>query len=80
MPELREKVMSIICEEWPEGDIPLNPTTIRQRLRKAGVRTSEGEVRLRLEQLRRHCDINTSLEPGGPDAPTVVGVNPELCS
>jgi hypothetical protein len=79
MPVLRERVISIICEEWPNGENALDRATISERLKGAGVRASDGAVRQMLFQLSDHRDITLSAEPGGLAGPTIVGVRPDLC-
>jgi hypothetical protein len=79
MPGLREEVISIICNEWPNGETALNPATLCEQLQNAGVSVSEAEVRLELEHLTDHRDIEISLEPGGTAGPTVTGVRPGFC-
>ena len=79
MPGLRERVISIICEEWPNGENALTHATISERLKSAGVEASDGAVRQLLFQLSDRRDITLSSEPGGTAGPTVVGVSPELC-
>jgi hypothetical protein len=51
MPELRERVMAAICEEWPNPDNEVNSTTIYERLNRDGDDASEVEVRQVLLQL-----------------------------
>ena len=79
MPGLRERVISILCEEWPNGESALDHATITERLKSAGAEAPEGAVRQVLFQLSDRRDITLSSEPGGTAGPTVVGVRPELC-
>jgi hypothetical protein len=44
MPGLREEIISIICEEWPNADDELNEFAIQERLEDAGVVASEDDV------------------------------------
>jgi hypothetical protein len=77
---LRQRVIWIICEEWPDGEKPLDHATISKRLESAGIEASDGAVRQVLFQLSDNRDITLSSEPGGTAGPTVVGVRPGLCS
>jgi hypothetical protein len=82
MPGLREQVVLIICQEWPKGDIALNPATISGRLQQSAGYSSatEAEVRLELEHLTDHGFITTSVVPDGTTDPTVTSVRPDLCA
>ncbi len=42
MPGLRERVISIICEEWPNGEHALDHATISERLKSAGAEAPGG--------------------------------------
>ena len=44
VPGLREEIISIICEEWPNSDDELNQVAIDERLEDAGVVASEDGV------------------------------------
>ena len=83
MPGLREKVISIICEEWQKGqdrEIELNAATISERLQQDGVaEASEDAVRLELTHLVDQRLIATGAEPPGTDDRPVRHVSPELC-
>ena len=66
MPELRERVISIICEEWPNGEHALDRATISERLKSAGAEAPEGAVRQLLFQLSdRHRPRALFAQPRG---------------
>jgi hypothetical protein len=82
MPALREKIISIICEEWQKAEdreTPLDAATISEQLGQAGVIVSDAEVQLELERLVGHEQIILEAEPGRVGLPVIVWVNPELC-
>ncbi len=82
MPELREEVISIICEEWAKGEdreAPLNAATISEQLQEAGVRAAKDQVQLELENLVGQHLITLEAEPGRLGPPDVGSVSPELC-
>jgi hypothetical protein len=78
MPGLRERVIAIICAEWPNPDNEMDSATIYERLRN-GDDASEAAVRQVLFQLSDHGDITLVLEPSRGSGPVVADVNPELC-
>ena len=81
MPGLREEIISIICQEWPDSEDELNQVTIRERLKVAGVEASEDDVQEELVQLANHQDIRLATEAGAPGGWAVVTeVDPKLCS
>jgi hypothetical protein len=59
--ELREKIIAIICEEWPNSDNELEATAKSERLQSQGVETSEQAVRVVLLQLADHKYIGLAL-------------------
>ncbi len=79
MPELREEIISIICEEWPNSDDELNQVAIHERLEDAGVVASEDDVQQVLLQLSDHDAIRLAGEPGATGGLAIVYVDPELC-
>jgi Fe2+ or Zn2+ uptake regulation protein len=80
MPGLREKVISIICEEeWPDPDNDVSSVTVYEKLKSAGEDTTESEVRQVLIQLSEHGDIKLTLEPSRGAGPVVFDVRPGLC-
>ena len=79
MPELHEEIISIICEEWPDGDDELNQVTIHERLEAAGVAATEDDVQQVLLQLSDHRNITLAVEPGGTGGLAVADVHPDLC-
>jgi hypothetical protein len=76
---LRERVIAVICEEWPNPHNEVNSSTIYERLKRDGDGASEDEVRQVLFQLSDHLDITLALDPGRGSGPVVVDVDPELC-
>jgi hypothetical protein len=79
VPGLREEIISIICEEWPNSDDELNEVAIHDRLEVAGVGASQDGVQETLLQLSDHNDIRLAGEPGAPGGLAVDYVDPELC-
>ena len=94
MPVLREEIISIICEEWPNSDDELNEVAseewpnsddelnevaIHERLKVAGVGASQDGVLEVLLQLSDHEYIRLAGEPGAPGGLSVVDVDLELC-
>jgi hypothetical protein len=94
VPVLREEIISIICEEWPNSDEELNEVAseewpnsdeelnevaIHERLKVAGVGASQDGVLEVLLQLSDHEYIRLAGEPGAPGGLAVVYVDPELC-
>ncbi len=80
-PGLREKIVAIICEEWPNPDKEIDATTIFERLQSEGVAASELAVLDVLLQLADHGDIDLVLanDPPTTDDMTIRGVRQELC-
>ena len=76
MPGLRDRVIAIICEEWPNPENKVQSATIYERLQSADAEASEHDVREVLIQLANHDEITLVFETASP---TVVGVHPELC-
>jgi Fe2+ or Zn2+ uptake regulation protein len=80
MPELRERVIAVICEEaWPHPDNEVSSATIHRRLQRRGDNATVDEVQQVLFQLRDHGDITLVLDPGQQSGPVVNSVDPELC-
>ena len=82
VPELRDEVIAIICEEWEkvqDRKTEVSAAMISERLQKAGVSATEAEVQLELEPLMGQGLITLEAEPGRLGPPTVVRVNPDLC-
>jgi hypothetical protein len=76
---LREEIISIICEEWPNSEDELNEFVIHERLVAAGVEASEDDVQQVLLQLSDHQYIRLAGEPNALGGMAVVDVDPELC-
>jgi hypothetical protein len=83
-PGLRERVIAVICEEWPKRrDNELQSATIYERLINEGVAVSYAALNNVLLELAQHNDI--TLELGSPTLPsdaamTVLDVSSELCA
>jgi hypothetical protein len=79
MPGLRERVIAIICEKWPNPDNEVLSTAICELLQSGDAGVSAHDVREVLIQLADHRDITLVLEASGGTDSTVVGVHSELC-
>ena len=80
-PGLREKIIAIICEEWPNPDSEIEATTIFERLQSEGVEASQQAVQDVLLQLAQHNDITLYL-PSNQHPFTdvsIVHVSQKLC-
>jgi Fe2+ or Zn2+ uptake regulation protein len=79
-PGLREKIIAIICEEWPDPDKEIGADTIFERLQSEGGEASEQVVRDVLLQLADHGDIDLVIATEPPTTyMTIHGVRQELC-
>ena len=80
MPGLRERIISIICQEWAKGEdreTPLNAATISEQGQKAGGSAFRSRSPARAKVPRRSAPYHTlAAEPG---TTTVGSVIPELC-
>ena len=80
-PGLRERVIAIICEEWPTPDNGLSSSAIYERLIRDGVSVSGQALHDVLGQLGSHGDITlvigTTPHPGV--GMTIRGVSSKLC-
>jgi hypothetical protein len=79
MPSLRERVIAIICEKWPNPDNEVLSTTICELLQSGDGEVSAHDVREVLIQLADHGDITLVLEASRGTDSSVVGVDPKLC-
>ena len=77
-PGLREKIIAIICEEWPPPDNELYAADILERLQSEGVEASEQAVLDVLLELVDHGHMFLGEGPTGA-GPTILEVNQELC-
>jgi Fe2+ or Zn2+ uptake regulation protein len=59
-PGLREKIVAIICEEWPNPDNQIAAATIFKHLQSEGVEASEQDVHNVLFQLVQQGVIGLS--------------------
>ena len=75
--ELREKIIAVICEEWPTAQNELENTYLLERLRSEGEEVSEHRLRSVLVHLADRGDITFVLESS--TGMTVRDVKPELC-
>jgi hypothetical protein len=80
-PGLREKIIAIICEEWPNPDNQIHAATIFGRLQSEGVEASVLAVHNALFQLAQHGEIVLNL-PASHHPFTdlsILRVSQELC-
>ena len=80
-PGLREKIIDIICEEWPNQDNKIAAATIFGRLQSEGVEASVLAVHNALYQLGQRGEIVLNL-PAAHHPFTdisILGVSQELC-
>jgi hypothetical protein len=80
-PGLRDKIIDIICEEWPNPDNQIAAATIFGRLQSEGVEASVLAVHNSLYQLGRRGEIVLNL-PAAHHPFTdifILGVSQELC-
>jgi hypothetical protein len=81
---LHEKIIAIICEEWPKDpDNRLESTTIRERLEGEDVAVSQDDLRYALVQLASAGEIELVIGPAPPPkegmSMTIRFVSRELC-
>jgi hypothetical protein len=80
MTSLRERVIAIICEKWPNPDNEVLSATICELLQSGDGAVSAHDVLEVLLQLADHGDITLGgLEASRGTDSTVVGVDPKLC-
>jgi hypothetical protein len=79
MPSLRERVIAIICEQWPNPNNAVLSATICELLQSGDGAVSAHDVLEVLIQLADHGDITLGFEASRGIATTVVGVHPKLC-
>ena len=60
-PGLREKIIAIFCEEWPNPDNEIAALTIFERLQSEGVKASVLDVHNALFHLVQHGEIGLNL-------------------
>jgi hypothetical protein len=80
-PGLREKIVAIICDEWPNPDNEIAALTIFERLQSGGVEASVLAVHDVLFQLAQHGEIVLNL-PASHHPFTdlyILRVSQELC-
>jgi hypothetical protein len=86
--DLRQRIIDIICEEWPTPDGYLLGSDIYERLRKQGVAVTDHALNNELAELASRGRITLTLVPHG-DAPgpgeragggaTIHDVEDDLC-
>ncbi len=81
MPGLREKIISIICEEWPTPDGYLLAFDIYERLRSQGVEVTHDAVETVLSGLARSNRITLTMAAGEgrPPGAVIYEVEADLC-
>jgi hypothetical protein len=79
MTSLRERVIAIICEKWPNSGNEVLSATICELLQSGDGAVSAHDVLEVQIQLADHGDITLGLEASRGTATTVVGVHPKLC-
>ena len=85
--ELRQKIIDIICEQWPTPDGYLLGSYIYERLRRQGVNVRDHDLHNELAELAERRRITLTLVPHG-DTPgearagggaTIHDVEDDLC-
>jgi hypothetical protein len=85
--DLRQKIIDVICEEWPTPDGYLLGTDIYERLRRQGVNVRDHDLHNELAELAERGRITLTLVPHG-DTPgqaragggaTIHDVEDDLC-
>ena len=79
--DLRQKIIDIICEEWPTPDGHLLGFDIHERLRSQGVEVTYHTVNTVLSGLATSGRITLSMAVGDEDPPGAViyDVEDDLC-
>ena len=85
--DLRQKIIDIICEEWPTPDGYLLGADVHERLRSKGVEVTDAALNTTLSELATSGRITLTLMPGGgnPDqvptqgGATIHDVEDDLC-
>jgi hypothetical protein len=80
-PGLREKVIAIICEEWPNMDNEVPSAAIFERLINDGEEVSEEALGDVLDHLAGQGHITLVIDSTPPPSVgrTILGVSSELC-
>ena len=85
--DLRQKIIEIICEEWPTPDGYLESAAIHERLGSQGVEVTDAVLSTTLSELSTSGRITLTLVPGGnnPDqvpaqgGATIHDIEDDLC-
>jgi hypothetical protein len=80
--DLRQKILDIICKEWPTPDGYLLGFDIYERLRRQGVEVTQDSVNTVLSGLATSGRITLSLAAGdGPplDGAVIHDIEDDLC-
>jgi hypothetical protein len=85
--DLRQKIIEIICEEWPTPDGYLESAAIHERLGSQGVEVSDAVLITTLSEMATSGQITLTLVPGGnnPDqvpaqgGATIHDIEDDLC-
>ena len=79
MPSLRQRVITIICEQWQNPDNAVLSATIWELLQSGNGAASAYDILEVLIELADHGDITLGLEASRGTATSVVGIHPKLC-
>jgi hypothetical protein len=85
--DLRQKIIEIICEEWPTPDGYLESAAIHERLGSQGVEVTDAVLITTLSEMATSGQITLTLVPGGnnPDqvpaqgGATIHDIEDDLC-
>ena len=85
--DLRQKIIEIICEEWPPPDGYLESAAIHERLGSQGVEVTDAVLITTLSEMATSGQITLTLVPGGnnPDqvpaqgGATIHDIEDDLC-
>jgi hypothetical protein len=75
--DLRQKIIAIICEEWPTPDGYLLGTDVHERLRNLGVEVTDHAMNAALSELASSGRITLTMV-AGLDA-SIYDVEDDLC-
>jgi hypothetical protein len=85
--DLRQKIIEIICEEWPTPDGYLESAAIHERLGSQGVEVTDAVLTTTLSEMATSGQMTLTLVPGGnnPDqvpeqaGATIHDIEDDLC-
>jgi hypothetical protein len=85
--DLPQKIIEIICEEWPTPDGYLESAAIHERLGSQGVEVTDAVLTTTLSEMATSGQITLTLVPGGnnPDqvpaqgGATIHDIEDDLC-